>query len=107
MKALVEKLRETYDYVIIDTPPVGPVIDAKVAMQLADKVIFVVRWQTTTREMVAQSIDGLNAGAQARRHCARRGGRDQGAALRALFVLFQLPLQKLLSRLIAVGSDRW
>ena len=62
MKALVEKLRETHDYVIIDSPPVGPVIDAKVAMQLADKVIFAVRWQSTTREMVAQSIDGLNAG---------------------------------------------
>jgi succinoglycan biosynthesis transport protein ExoP len=61
MKALVEKLRATYDYVIIDTPPVGPVIDAKVTMQLADKVIFVVRWQRSTREMVAQSIDGLNA----------------------------------------------
>ena len=45
MKALVEQLRETHDYVIIDTPPVGPVIDAKVTMQLADKVIFVVRWQ--------------------------------------------------------------
>jgi capsular exopolysaccharide synthesis family protein len=61
MKGLVENLRATYDYVIIDTPPVGPVIDAKVAMQLADKVIFVVRWQRTTREMVAQSIDGLGA----------------------------------------------
>jgi succinoglycan biosynthesis transport protein ExoP len=62
MKGLVEKLRQTYDYVIIDTPPVGPVIDAKVAMALADKVIFVVRWQATPREMVAQSIDGLDAG---------------------------------------------
>jgi capsular exopolysaccharide synthesis family protein len=62
MKGLVAKLRETHDYVIIDTPPVGPVIDAKVAMALADKVIFAVRWQSTTREMVAQSIDGLNAG---------------------------------------------
>ena len=62
MKGLVEKLRQSYDYVIIDTPPVGPVIDAKVAMALADKVVFVVRWQVTPREMVAQSIDGLNAG---------------------------------------------
>ena len=62
MKGLVAKLRETHDYVIIDSPPVGPVIDAKVAMALADKVIFAVRWQSTTREMVAQSIDGLNAG---------------------------------------------
>jgi polysaccharide biosynthesis transport protein len=47
--------------VIIDTPPVGPVIDARVAMALADKVIFVVRWQTTQREMVARSIAGLGA----------------------------------------------
>ena len=62
MKALVDNLRPTYDYVIIDTPPVGPVIDAKVAMQLADKVIFMVRWQATPREMVAQSIDSLGAG---------------------------------------------
>jgi succinoglycan biosynthesis transport protein ExoP len=62
MKALVEKLRQNFDYVIIDTPPVGPVIDAKVAMALADKVIFMVRWQVTPREMVAQSIDGLGAG---------------------------------------------
>jgi len=62
MKGLVEKLRETYDYVIIDTPPVGPVIDARVAMQLADKVIFVVRWQSTTRELVMQSIEALGAG---------------------------------------------
>ena len=62
MKALVDQLRETHDYVIIDTPPVGPVIDAKVAMQLADKVVFLVRWQATPREMVAQSIDSLGAG---------------------------------------------
>jgi len=62
MKSLVDKLRDTYDYVIIDSPPVAPVIDAKVAMQLADKVIFVVRWQSTTREMVMQSIEALGAG---------------------------------------------
>jgi capsular exopolysaccharide synthesis family protein len=61
MKALIEKLREFYDYIVIDTPPVGPVIDARVAMQLADKVIFVVRWQSTTREMVTQSLEKLDA----------------------------------------------
>ena len=62
VKALVEKLREDYDYVIIDTPPIGPVIDAKVAMALADKIIFVVRWQSTPREIVAQAIKRLGAG---------------------------------------------
>jgi exopolysaccharide transport family protein len=61
MGGLVEKLRKAYDYVVIDTPPVGPVIDARVAMQLADKVIFVVRWQSTTREVVAQTLEALDA----------------------------------------------
>jgi polysaccharide biosynthesis transport protein len=61
MKALVEQLSEHFDYVLIDTPPVGPVIDARVAMQLADKVIFVVRWQSTTREVVAQTLQALDA----------------------------------------------
>ncbi len=61
MAGLVEQLSEAYDYVVIDTPPVGPVIDARVAMQLADKVIYVVRWQSTTREVVAQTIETLDA----------------------------------------------
>jgi hypothetical protein len=37
------------------------VIDSRVAMALADKVIFVVRWQATPREMVAQSLRTLAA----------------------------------------------
>jgi polysaccharide biosynthesis transport protein len=61
MGTLVEKLRGAFDYVVIDTPPVGPVIDARVAMLLADKVIFVVRWQSTTREVVAQVLETLDA----------------------------------------------
>src|ERR1700683_3623567 len=61
MAGLVEKLRGAFDYVVIDTPPVGPVIDARVAMQLVDKVIFVVRWQSTTREVVAQTLQALDA----------------------------------------------
>jgi polysaccharide biosynthesis transport protein len=61
MHDLMERLREACDYVIIDSPPVGPVIDAKVAVQLADKVIFVVRWQSTAREMVARSMESLSA----------------------------------------------
>jgi polysaccharide biosynthesis transport protein len=61
MAGLVDKLRGAYDYVVIDTPPVGPVIDARVAMQLVDKVIFVVRWNLTTREVVAQTLEALDA----------------------------------------------
>ena len=61
MKSLIEQLREYFDYIVVDTPPVGPVIDARVAMQLADKVVYVVRWQSTTREVVAQTLETLDA----------------------------------------------
>jgi succinoglycan biosynthesis transport protein ExoP len=60
MHDLVLRLRERFDYIIIDSPPTGPVIDAKVSAQLADKVIFVVRWQSTTREIVSQNLQTLN-----------------------------------------------
>jgi exopolysaccharide transport family protein len=59
MKHFVARLREAYDYVIIDSSPIAPVVDARVLCQLADKVIYVVRWQTTAREIVADCIDKI------------------------------------------------
>lgn len=62
MKQLVEKLSLAYDYVVIDSPPIGPVIDAKILSAIVDKTVFAVRWQTTIREAVAENIDTLNIG---------------------------------------------
>jgi len=52
MKTLVSQLRENFDYVVIDTPPVGPVVDSVIVAGLADKTIFVIRWASTARDMV-------------------------------------------------------
>jgi polysaccharide biosynthesis transport protein len=59
-KSLVGTLREEFDLVIIDTPPMGPVIDPLIVSQLVDKMIFVVRWASTARELVAHSIERLS-----------------------------------------------
>lgn len=56
MREFVDKLREHYDYIVIDTPPVGPVVDAKVLGQIVDKIIYSVRFQSTTREIVSQNL---------------------------------------------------
>jgi exopolysaccharide transport family protein len=56
-KHLVEKLRDVFDYIIIDSSPVEPVIDAKVLSAIVDKVVFAVRWQTTKRELVASNLE--------------------------------------------------
>lgn len=57
MRQFIEKQRANFDYIIVDSPPVGPVIDAKVISNFVDKVIFVVRWQVTPRELISQSLD--------------------------------------------------
>jgi capsular exopolysaccharide synthesis family protein len=61
MKALISHLKETFDYVVVDTPPVGPVIDAMIVGNLADKTIFVVEWGSTSRELVENSLKQLSA----------------------------------------------
>ena len=74
MKSLIEGLREHFRlHRDRHSPPVGPVIDARVAMQLADKVVFVVRWQSTTREMVAQTLETLDPDRKLGRDPLKRG----------------------------------
>jgi Mrp family chromosome partitioning ATPase len=57
MKALIAGFKDTYDFVFIDTPPAGPVVDPVVISQLSDKVVFVVRWGWTARELVKEATD--------------------------------------------------
>jgi capsular exopolysaccharide synthesis family protein len=49
----VKRLREQFDMVIIDTPPMLPVPDARILGRLADGMILVVRSAQTTKEHVA------------------------------------------------------
>lgn len=60
MKTHLEGFRKSFDFVIFDSPPVGPVIDPLVIAPLVDKVVFVVRWAVTAREMVKHSIQKLS-----------------------------------------------
>jgi hypothetical protein len=59
-KALVADLKKSFDYVVIDTPPVGPVVDSVIVAALADKAIFVVRWASTSRELVQTAIQKVS-----------------------------------------------
>ena len=53
---LLATVRDIYDVIIIDTPPVLLVPDARVIAQHADAILFIVRWNWTT---VGQVRDGL------------------------------------------------
>ena len=60
MKMLIARLRETFDYVVLDAPPVGPVADSIIVANIADKTVLVVQWAATPRELVETSIKQLS-----------------------------------------------
>jgi capsular exopolysaccharide synthesis family protein len=59
MRSLLDKVQKTFDTVIIDAPPVGPAADASILAPYVDRVVFVVKWRETSREVVAEGIRHL------------------------------------------------
>lgn len=55
-RALIEEAREAYDMVIIDTPPVLVVPDARIIADQADAIIFTVQWDKTSKTQVEESL---------------------------------------------------
>jgi polysaccharide biosynthesis transport protein len=60
MSALLQVLRPLYDAVIIDAPPLTPVIDSALLSKHVDKVVFVVRWRTTPRDIAARAVAAID-----------------------------------------------
>jgi capsular exopolysaccharide synthesis family protein len=58
---LIRELRETYDRVIIDTPPISIGADASIAVPLADVSLFVVDAQNNRRSSVRSGLRQLEA----------------------------------------------
>lgn len=52
MKELIEELKNKYDYIILDTPPVGLVSDALELAQYCDITLYIVRQNFTKKEMI-------------------------------------------------------
>ncbi len=58
-RRFVEEARAAYDYVIFDTPPVGPFVDAAVVSSVVDATILVVRERFTKRADVLNAREQL------------------------------------------------
>jgi len=59
MGRLLDSLKEDYNYIILDTPPVNMVTDAAVLSPKSDGVLFVVRANQSERGAVAHAVEQL------------------------------------------------
>lgn len=59
MKAFIDQLKQNYDMIILDSPPVLPVTDAAVLSRVADGVILVTEYASTTYEFLEQAKSTL------------------------------------------------
>lgn len=59
MRNMLERLRTHFDYVVIDSPPLVPLVDARALGEIADRVLLTIRWDATPRDVVAQALETL------------------------------------------------
>ncbi|MBQ6851848.1 MAG: CpsD/CapB family tyrosine-protein kinase [Oscillospiraceae bacterium] len=63
MKTMIDRLSEKYDYILIDTPPVGFVSDACLVAKTLDGMIFLVRQNRAEKELLSRCLQQVkNAG---------------------------------------------
>jgi Mrp family chromosome partitioning ATPase len=56
-KKLFEDLRETYNYVIVDLPPLAPLIDVRATPHLVDGYFLVIEWGRTKIDVVQHALN--------------------------------------------------
>lgn len=59
-EALFARMRESYDLIVVDSPPVLPVADVQILAQHADQVLFCVRWDSTPRQTAQSALQMLS-----------------------------------------------
>jgi succinoglycan biosynthesis transport protein ExoP len=59
LQTLIAELREEFDLIILDTPPVLAISDPLFVAQLVDATVMVIAWRATPQALVAEAIRAL------------------------------------------------
>ena len=59
MQSILDSLKARYDLVVVDSPPVMAVADARIMGRVVDTTIFVVRWDKTPRKVARAALEQL------------------------------------------------
>lgn len=64
-ESMIETVRQSYDYVIVDTPPIGLVVDAAIVAQKTDGSLLVTESGAISRRFVKKAVEQMEqSGAQ-------------------------------------------
>lgn len=58
-RQIIASARRNFDYVILDTPPLEPLVDGLYLCQHADAVVFVIRWARTPQQVAASALERI------------------------------------------------
>jgi capsular exopolysaccharide synthesis family protein len=61
LRGLMNGLKESYDLIVIDSPPLLAMVDGLVLGTIADQTIFVCRWQHSSRRAVMASLERMRS----------------------------------------------
>ncbi len=61
MAELLEGVAQHFDYVIVDLPPIGPVVDVRAGARLFDAFLLAIEWGKTPRSVVKNAMIEDNA----------------------------------------------
>ncbi len=59
MAETMHALTEQFDIVIIDAPPLLPVVDARILADYADQIVFVTTWRRTPKQLAKRALHAL------------------------------------------------
>jgi succinoglycan biosynthesis transport protein ExoP len=58
MRRLIDEARAAFDYVVVDFPPLAPVVDVRATTGFVDCYLFVVEWGKTRTDVVEHALAG-------------------------------------------------
>jgi Mrp family chromosome partitioning ATPase len=61
MDNLLKELGQSYDLIILDSPPLMAAVDGHILSRKVDMTVFVLRWATTERRITHQAMKRIGA----------------------------------------------
>jgi capsular exopolysaccharide synthesis family protein len=59
MSNFLHDLRRRFDFIIVDSPPLVPLVDARALAQKADGIVLAIRWNATPQDVILHAIETL------------------------------------------------